>query len=341
MNDCTPTCPNADFWRFGRNSFIKDTVVAPQDVTLGYGNFWFGTGYIVCFNDKKTDFWPSFTTWMTSANWINTLFSWFWFYTPMMVVDVPCRKSLEWIWCWTRRWRYGCARWIQIQVWAILTKKLLGDVRYRCPSYHHHGDLVKFPYQKKVGMNLVAKSWCFFSDLLMFLWVEFGEKKTLVESTWRSFTRRFWDPQIRTTSSLAIKKKANDRMGGAVCKRNREQGSFRITSRASQGRFCNLCSTLELSQMVKPTFCQLQNLSQACSKAISHMHTSLFKVGVWSTHLPKKWCTATPWKSRSSKWRGPSCSLKLNSSSCPHDPGDVVWPDWLLLLEMKMMRSSW
>lgn len=216
MNDCTPTCPNADFWRFGRNSFIKDTVVAPQDVTLGYGNFWFGTGYIVFLNDKKTDFWPSFTTWMTFANWINTLFSWFWFYTPMMVVDVPCRKSLEWIWCWTRRWRYGCARWIQIQVWAILTKKLLGDVRYRCPSYHHHGDLVKFPYQKKVGMNLVAKSWCFFSDLLMFLWVEFGEKKTLVESTWRSFTRRFWDPQIRTTSSLAIKQKSK-RQDGWSC----------------------------------------------------------------------------------------------------------------------------
>ena len=39
MNDYTPTCPNADFWRSGRNSFIKDTVVAPQDVTFGYGNF--------------------------------------------------------------------------------------------------------------------------------------------------------------------------------------------------------------------------------------------------------------------------------------------------------------
>ena len=156
------------------------------------------------------------------------------------------------------------------------------------------GILLLLSFHVKKSRNLVAKSWCFFFNLLMFLWVEFGRNKNIVANLLlHSQVLGSPNPDYKQPGD---QKKANDRVGGAVCKRNREQGSFRITSRASQGRFCNLCSTLELSQMVKLTFCQLQNVSQACSKAISHMHTTLFKVGAWSTHLPKKWCTATPWK---------------------------------------------
>lgn len=201
------------------------------------------------------------------------------------------------------------------------------------------GILLLLSFHVKKSRNLVAKSWCFFFICWCFFGWSLGETKTLLQICF--YTLRFWDPQIRTTSSLAIKKKQTTGWVELFAKGIGSRGASGLPQGHRKADFAIFAAHLNFPKWWSSHSASFKTSPKLAVRQfhICTPHCLRSVRGVLT--FPKNGVLQHLGKSCSSKWRGPSCSLKLNSSSCPHDFGDVVWPDWLLLLEMKMMRSSW